>query len=674
MRITNSMMINNMIYYLQQNQAAMERLNMQYATNKKIRLPSDDPVVAVRALKLRTDVAKIEQYIRNVEDAKAWIVTTDRALDTINAILQDVREMAVKACNDTNTPEDRQKMAQDIIRKLENLIGVANSTHGDRFIFSGFKTDQRLLNDDGTFNVTVSKEEKIFYEVGISDYVFVNTLGNLLFGVGDEISDIPRKSLMVQDFEDFIEALDVRASYMSGAAVPMDGCFPLDCSASPIAFDLTIKNNVDAMMDRAVSVSLTGTYADWRELLDDLNSAGNLGGDLTATMVNGRLMITTSYLNESVSLDLAAFPEADRLFGVNPYAAVGSSVHEGTLQGSKNFGVPTLDVTQWEAPTDPGRAASFLVRVGGKVREIRLWDGTSGNPDVNPREMTMGQIMQEINKDLDGIAICSVVDGRIKIISNTGNEDEIIEISSENQDMLDYLFGLSPVVNKGGDQATHGSFTGGVDLTGAAYGPAFWAGFAAGDTLRVTMPPATPGGAYAVHDIALDGLADADGLVDRINAALNGAGKAYLVDGRLRVESPTWGTGSTVEVWGYTGGVGNVGIMGGLFGWGTVTPPVKMPGTNSFEALIDRVIGMMDRHLANLAVLQADEGARYNRLEFTGFRLINDHENFLDLMNNNEGAHMEKVILDLKLQENVYLASLSAVARVIQPTLLEFLR
>ena len=95
MRITNNMLINNMIKYIGNNLTRMDKLQAQLATGKKIQVPSDDPVVAARALKLRTDVAEIQQYQRNLKDAQSWLEITESALSDMGDIFQRVRELIV---------------------------------------------------------------------------------------------------------------------------------------------------------------------------------------------------------------------------------------------------------------------------------------------------------------------------------------------------------------------------------------------------------------------------------------------------------------------------------------------------------------------------------------------------------------------------------------------------
>jgi flagellar hook-associated protein 3 FlgL len=63
-----------------------------------------------------------------------------------------------------------------------------------------------------------------------------------------------------------------------------------------------------------------------------------------------------------------------------------------------------------------------------------------------------------------------------------------------------------------------------------------------------------------------------------------------------------------------------------------------------------------------------------NRLELTANRLEDDFINFTSLMSKNEDADIAEVIMNLQNEENVYRASLSAGARVIQPSLVDFLK
>jgi len=209
MRITNNMLINNMINYIGNNLTRMEKLQAQLATGKKIQVPSDDPVVAARALKLRTDVAEIQQYQRNLKDARSWLEITETTLSDIGDIFQRVRELIVGS-DSIESPEDLQATKNELIQLRTQLINFGNAAYAGRYIFTGFKTDQKLLDENGNFLVEVYNSEQISYQIGLADSINVNVLGGDLFNNGADITDaeVGNPGKFIQDMNDLIEAFD----------------------------------------------------------------------------------------------------------------------------------------------------------------------------------------------------------------------------------------------------------------------------------------------------------------------------------------------------------------------------------------------------------------------------------------------------------------------------------
>jgi len=82
----------------------------------------------------------------------------------------------------------------------------------------------------------------------------------------------------------------------------------------------------------------------------------------------------------------------------------------------------------------------------------------------------------------------------------------------------------------------------------------------------------------------------------------------------------------------------------------------------------------LDAGLNHILRIRAEIGARFNRLELVTNRLQDAHFSYTRLLSETEDADIAETIIELKAQENVYLASLGAGARIIQPSLLDFLR
>lgn len=82
----------------------------------------------------------------------------------------------------------------------------------------------------------------------------------------------------------------------------------------------------------------------------------------------------------------------------------------------------------------------------------------------------------------------------------------------------------------------------------------------------------------------------------------------------------------------------------------------------------------LDSMLNQTVETRADLGARVNRLELNASRLEDQEIIAKSVMSDNEDIEAEKVIMELKSYETLHRAALSAGARIIQPTLLDFLR
>jgi flagellar hook-associated protein 3 FlgL len=89
---------------------------------------------------------------------------------------------------------------------------------------------------------------------------------------------------------------------------------------------------------------------------------------------------------------------------------------------------------------------------------------------------------------------------------------------------------------------------------------------------------------------------------------------------------------------------------------------------------INQYLGYIDKHINNLLSARAELGARLNRIELMEERIDQQEVIANRILSDNEDADIERIITDLKTQESVHRAALGVGARIIQPTLLDFLR
>ncbi|WP_297990637.1 flagellar hook-associated protein FlgL [uncultured Anoxybacillus sp.] len=89
---------------------------------------------------------------------------------------------------------------------------------------------------------------------------------------------------------------------------------------------------------------------------------------------------------------------------------------------------------------------------------------------------------------------------------------------------------------------------------------------------------------------------------------------------------------------------------------------------------LDNLLSQLDNHLNDVLAERAELGARVNRLELVEQRLAEQQLIAKRMISDNEDADIEKIITELKSQESVHRAALAVGARIIQPTLVDFLR
>lgn len=151
MRITNKIMQNNSLYNINNNKITENQLNTMMSTGKKITRPSDDPVIAIRALRLRSSVTQISQYYeKNAKDAESWLDVTADALSTVTAVLTDCVKQATKGANMDLTLDDLSTIVTQMGALSKEYYSTGNVDFAGRYIFTGYRTDNALSFDRTT--------------------------------------------------------------------------------------------------------------------------------------------------------------------------------------------------------------------------------------------------------------------------------------------------------------------------------------------------------------------------------------------------------------------------------------------------------------------------------------------------------------------------------------------
>ncbi len=208
MRITNKMMTNNVLYNINGNKNSLSKLEEQYSTGLKIQRPSDDPIVATRALKLRTNLTELNQfYEKNIPDSLAWMDLTESAMKEVNDILTKIHTYCVNGSTDTLTESDRNSIVATLKQFKEQIFQEGNTNYAGRYVFSGYKTDTSLVFNEVTTDYNYEITEKLS---GSDIDVIQTTLNSVDLSLYD--SEDPT-SLNLENKPNYVSAYRLRLAY-----------------------------------------------------------------------------------------------------------------------------------------------------------------------------------------------------------------------------------------------------------------------------------------------------------------------------------------------------------------------------------------------------------------------------------------------------------------------------
>lgn len=199
-------MQNNAINNINNLKKIQDQMNTQMATQSKITRPSDDPVVAIRALRLRSDLASITQYNeKNIPDAKSWLSVTEGALSSTVDILTSMYANCVTGSSGYLTPDDRSAILADLLALREELYAAGDADYAGRSVFTGYRTGVSLsFQADTEIPYTITEQ---LTQSAVDTFTYINT-GDLFSSTGDTTEydvaayEIARIRLSYDDLED----------------------------------------------------------------------------------------------------------------------------------------------------------------------------------------------------------------------------------------------------------------------------------------------------------------------------------------------------------------------------------------------------------------------------------------------------------------------------------------
>jgi flagellar hook-associated protein 3 FlgL len=150
----------------------------QAITGLKINRPSDGPSEMGRALMLQGIVEDQGTYQSNAVQAIGLLSTAEQALASTTDVLERAKELALAGANGSWNADDRDGMAAEVEQLASELVALANTRHGSRYVFSGRAYDTEAFDSSGTYG---GEGEEPTVQVSANQWASVGFSGSDVF-------------------------------------------------------------------------------------------------------------------------------------------------------------------------------------------------------------------------------------------------------------------------------------------------------------------------------------------------------------------------------------------------------------------------------------------------------------------------------------------------------------
>ncbi len=195
-RVTQLSLANRATSNLQQMLTSLGKIQNEISSNKRISVPSDDPVGTVTALQTRSAIGLNTQIATNIDDATAWLSTADNTMNSIVTQLTQARTLAIQAQNGALDQAGLEAIATQIDSIRSTVLGLANTQYNGRSIFAG-TADGPAYDASGNYVGTSASIERT---VAPGVRLQINVNGDTAFGAAgaDVFTDLTNLAAAVR--------------------------------------------------------------------------------------------------------------------------------------------------------------------------------------------------------------------------------------------------------------------------------------------------------------------------------------------------------------------------------------------------------------------------------------------------------------------------------------------
>jgi flagellar hook-associated protein 3 FlgL len=276
----------------------LSNVQNELSTGKRLLKPSDNPVDTANDIKLKTQLAEETQYHTNIQDGINFMNVSDTAMQSMETIMQRLRELAVEGSSDTLSASDRTNMQPEVDQLFRQLVSLTNTQYNGAYVFGGTQ------NNIEPFPVLSSTAASPADYTGLKMAYFDGSGGvNIPAQIKNGFDNSSITNILPGSFKlsignvNYVEGTDYTVNYVNGTITPLNAALAANMSpgtpnyaagALKMTFDYVSKG-------KDVFGNTVGNNGNvMREIANGVTSPINISGDqLTVNSQTGTDMMST---------------------------------------------------------------------------------------------------------------------------------------------------------------------------------------------------------------------------------------------------------------------------------------------------------------------------------------------------------------------------------------------
>ncbi len=351
----------------------------EIASGKRISKPSDDPSGIRDSLALRTGIGQAQQFIRNIDNNRIFIQSSDSALQSASLALTRAKELAISELGGTATAQTRSFAAAETEKLVSQVLEAANTQIKNIYIFGGSKTRTPPFQTSASGAVYLGDTDRINIEIERDIRVGVTLPGSEVFGT--DLNPLITTSTLLSDLN-------------GGAGVPAG------------QFNITDRSGNSATITVSAGATVGG-------VISAINSAGL---NVTAALNSGRNGLT---LTDSSSVITQALSVTE--------VSGGSTASSLGIAGQRDGNIVGRDINGFL--TSSTLIADLNDGAGLALNDIKLTNGAASATVTLSSATTVGDVLSLINAS--GTNVTASINSQGNALSIVSNDPTTVAVAND---------------------------------------------------------------------------------------------------------------------------------------------------------------------------------------------------------------------------------------------------